>query len=79
MIVYKSQKESLVKNDKFLDLVELRFLMENFSVPTSTNIFKDTVAILIWEYNPIILVIESKSVAESYRQYFEFLWKLAKK
>lgn len=79
MIVYQSQKEDLLKNDKFLDLVELRFLKEDVKVPSSTNIFGNTVAILIWEYNPIVITIESKSVAESYRQYFDILWNVAKK
>lgn len=79
MIVYQSQKADLLKNDKFLDLVELRFLKEDVRVPSSTNIFGNTVAILIWEYNPIVIMIESKSVAESYKQYFNILWGIAKK
>lgn len=79
MLVYESQKDDLLKNDPFLDLVELKFLKENNKVPSSTNIFGNTVAILIWEYNPIVITIESKSVAESYKQYFEVLWNIAKK
>lgn len=79
MIVYQSQRENLLLNDKFLDLTELRYLKEDVKVPSSTNIFGNTVAILIWEYNPIVITIESKNVAESYRQYFEVLWRVAKK
>ncbi len=78
MIVYESQKKEFLKNDQFLDLVEMRFLKEDLRVPTSTNIFGNTVAILVWEYNPIVIIIESRSVAESYKQYFEILWKSAK-
>jgi sugar-specific transcriptional regulator TrmB len=78
MIAYLSQKKDLLKNDEFLDLVELRFLKEDLKVPTSTNIFGNTVVILIWDFNPVVILIESKSVAESYSQYFEILWKEAK-
>ncbi len=79
MIAFESQRQDLVKKDLLTDGVETRFLDEAFNVPSSTNIFRDTVAILIWEYTPIIILIESSGVAESYRQYFNQLWKNAKK
>ncbi len=66
------------KDENFRQLAQYRYLTESFPVLTSTNIFGSTVAILIWAQEPIVITIESKEVAESYRQYFMTLWKIAK-
>ncbi len=79
MIAYKSQRKSLLAKEPSWDLVDLRFVSDETHVPSTTNIFKNTVAILILDWNPIVITIESKNVAESYRQYFNFLWNTAKK
>lgn len=55
-----------------------RFIPEKFFNPTSTMVYGDKVAILIWEPF-IIIMIENKGLADSYRKYFELLWKIAKK
>ena len=34
---------------------------------------------VIWQENPIAVRIESKTIADSYRKYFWYLWKLAGK
>jgi len=47
--------------------------------PSSTMIFGDKVSINVFNQEPFAILIEDKSVAESYKKYFEYLWKLAKK
>ena len=79
LIAFKNQRDSLRKHDPWRALAEFRFLPQAFAVPSSTNIFKNTIAILIWSYDPIVITIESKEVAESYRHYFGALWKNAQK
>ncbi len=78
LIAFESQRELLDKNDTLRANTEFRYLTENFHVPSSTNIFNDTVAISIWSEDPIMIVIESPQVAESYKHYFESLWQMAK-
>lgn len=46
---------------------------------TETIIFNDTVAILVWTPDPSATIIQNKSVAQSYKHFFELLWKQAKK
>ncbi len=60
--------------------------LKNFDVryigeitPSSTMIFGNIVSIQIFDEKISVILIESKSVAESYRKYFESLWKSAKK
>ena len=77
VIAFMTQKNKLVQ-DQWRALSEFRFLPEDYPVVSSTNIFKDTVAIIIWEAEPIVITIESPRVAESYRHYFNALWDIAK-
>lgn len=44
----------------------------------TTNIYADKIAILLWTDVPEAIIIENKAAAESYRDYFEILWKSSK-
>ena len=46
--------------------------------PSSTMIFGDKISINIFNEKPFVILIENKSVAESYKKYFEYLWDIAK-
>jgi len=48
------------------------------TTPTSTMIFENKVSINVFDEKIFVVLIESKSVAESYRKYFEYLWKISK-
>lgn len=56
-----------------------RFLPDNFILPVNTSISKDRVVIFIFDKDPIAIEIRSKDVADSYRRYFDTIWKIAKK
>lgn len=77
LIAFRSQKEMIEGQNTISQFVNFRYLTEEFNVFSSTNIFNDTVAILIWCADPIVITIESSEVAESYKQYFVSLWKHA--
>jgi sugar-specific transcriptional regulator TrmB len=58
--------------------------LKNFNIkyieevtPSSTMIFGDIVSIQVFDEKTSVILIESKSVADSYKKYFEFLWKTA--
>ena len=49
-------------------------------MPTSTEIYKNkTLIFILNSEDPMAILIESKAVADSFRKYFEMLWKQAKK
>lgn len=60
------------------DIIELRFFDEKFEPLTETTIYGTKVAFVVWTVNPVITIIDNVHVADSYRQIFERLWKLAK-
>lgn len=58
---------------------EYRFLPEKFNMPMSTEIYGSKVAFFVLEeQDPMVIVIESKAVADSFRQYFYALWEQSK-
>jgi sugar-specific transcriptional regulator TrmB len=75
MLAFESQRKLLIKNEGQPVGVELRYLPETFPAPTSTNIFGNTVAILIWSAEPIVITIESEEIAANYKHFFQSLWK----
>lgn len=77
LVAFKDQKPLIESQTIAPQYNDFRYLSEEFAVFSSTNIFNDTVAILIWSADPIVITIESSEVAESYKQYFASLWKQA--
>ncbi len=61
-----------------LPLTKIKYVPSEFNSSVSTYIFGDKVALIMWVEDPLGVIIEHKSVADSYRNYFEYLWKTAK-
>ncbi|MEK6845347.1 MAG: helix-turn-helix domain-containing protein [Nanoarchaeota archaeon] len=58
---------------------KFRFIPNEYSTPTTTFIYGNKIAIIVWSETPVATVISSKEVAKSYKSYFELLWKQSKK
>jgi HTH-type transcriptional regulator, sugar sensing transcriptional regulator len=56
-----------------------RYVPKEIKSNVVTNIYGDKIAILIWTEEPEAIIIENKIAADSYRSYFEFMWKNADK
>lgn len=56
-----------------------KWIPKEYSLPSSTIIYGDKTATLLWSGEPLGIIIKSKEVAESYRSYFGLLWKIGKK
>ncbi len=67
---------SHVLNHQKMKLTKVRF--SNQKTPAGINICKDKTAIFVWKENPVVFVIKSKETANSFREYFEVLWSVAK-
>ena len=62
-----------------IPLTEIRYVPSEFHSSVSTYIFDGKVALIMWVENPLGIIIVHKSVYESYKNYFDLLWKIAKK
>jgi hypothetical protein len=58
---------------------KVKYLPEKYASPLAVNIYGDKVAIILWsKETPLAIVIKNRAIAEGYRKYFEFMWKVAK-
>ena len=80
--VKKKIKMRIVANIKIkptkIKLTKIKYIPKEFNSSVSTYIFDGKVALIMWVENPLGILIEHKSVYESYKNYFEYLWKTAK-
>lgn len=54
--------------------VQVRFMPQNSVTPSWISTYKDMVLIGVAEESPMAFFIKNKAVAESYQQYFYFMW-----
>jgi len=59
-------------------LTKIKYVPSEFNSSVSTYIFNGKVALVMWIEEPLGVIIEHKAVYESYKSYFEYLWKIAK-
>lgn len=66
----------MIKKDK-QENRESRIVDSRFPLPAIEIIFGDKVAIISSNFENLLIVIESKEVAQTHRSYFEIIWKFA--
>ncbi len=78
MKIIRSESTRDASWSKKIKCWEERFLSNMYTTPSTTYIYGDKVAIIVWPPDPMAFVVRSKTVSDSYRKYFEILWKVAK-
>jgi len=63
--------ESLVHKELF----KIRYLLN--TTPAEINVWKDKVMIVILRKSPTVILVNDPKVADSFKTYFEIMWKLA--
>jgi sugar-specific transcriptional regulator TrmB len=58
---------------------EKKYIPQKYANPLAINIWENKVAIILWKKSPIAIVIKEKEIADSYKKYFELMWKIARK
>ena len=56
-----------------------RFVDDKFMTPTTTWVYDNKVAVVVWSRIPIATLIKSKDAANAFRAYFALLWKSAER
>ena len=58
---------------------ETKFLPEELESPAIINIYGDRVVNVLWKKNyPLCFLLINKEISDSYKKYFDYLWKFAK-
>jgi len=58
-----------------MDLAKIKFAPKQYSSPSTCFIFGNIVVNLLWGESPTAFLIKSNLVAQSYRNYFNLLWR----
>jgi len=58
---------------------ELKYISEDFIIPSTILIYENKILNIIWKPELTGILIVNKDVADSYKNWFEALWKRAKK
>ena len=77
-IIYNSDVEKYTKKRKKLPLTEIKFFPQDLNSPVVTDILGDKIGIMVYNEKPFCFSIKNKEIASSYKNYFEYLWKIAK-
>ncbi len=67
------------RRGKFLPPFRAKYLLKESITPSSIVVYEDKIITIIWSEQPISILIESEKAARPYKEYFELLWKTAKK
>jgi len=91
-IMFQKRKKELKINSKVIlsessrktettkiSYANFKYIPDEFPALTTTFVYNNKTAIIIWGETPVATLIKSKEVAKSYANYFELLWKIAKK
>ncbi len=78
IIMNRISKETLGKDREKERLTEVKYMPKGYISPAAIDIFQDYVYIFLWEEKPFVFMIKNKLIAESFKAYFNFLWKIAK-
>ncbi len=78
-ILYNQDARIWAEERKKMAFTKVRFLPKNIKTPALIDVGKEYTATILFSENPLCFVIKNKKIAESYNEYFEFLWKQAKR
>ena len=79
ILLDSSAKQTLGKDREKEKYTQVKYMPEGYISPGAIDIFQDYVYIFLWEEKPFVFMIKNERIAESFKQYFWFLWKIAKK
>jgi len=66
------------KRHEFTKYKNIKVKSTNIKSEATTTIFNNTVSIHLIKDKPIVIIIKNKHIAESYKNYFNFMWKKIK-
>jgi sugar-specific transcriptional regulator TrmB len=77
MVYNEKVRESLKNYNR--KLIEMRFLSKEYDFPSTVLSYGNKTVTFIWTEQPMAIVITSDEVYKSNKNFFDILWKIAKK
>jgi len=74
MIFNQEAKDTYAREREATPLTEVKYLPKYAASPGTINIYKDQILISLLTEKPLIVKIQNKAIANSFREYFDLLW-----
>ena len=71
-------RDTIGRDSESQPFTSVRYLPKWYASDIAINVMGDMSLIPIWGEKPIVVLIKNKKVAESFKQYFNILWNIAK-
>jgi len=78
-IIYNQDSKEFGKKREKMKLTEVRYMKPELETPAWIDIFNDYVVTINVHGEPICFLIKNKESADSYKEYFELIWKQSSK
>lgn len=78
-IIYNSNAKEFGKIREKFTLTKVKYLPNNLISPNWIDVYKDTILFVVLLREPLTFVIRDKSLANSFRGYFDIMWNVSKK
>jgi Predicted transcriptional regulators len=76
-------KTRIIAHEKIksnLPLSEIRYLPKKYHSPLAVNVYGKKTALILWDREkPLAILINNERISSGYKNYFEILWKIARK
>ena len=76
--IYNLNAEDRIKYLNSLPYTQAKYLPQELDSQVSTNICGDEVVFVVWTEPVMVIQLKNKIIAETYKRYFNVLWKAAK-
>jgi len=76
-IIFNTEVKGKFKSQENSKLVQAKYLDE--TTPAAISIYSNKLIIALLTEKPVIFLIKSKETADSFRKFFDTMWKIAKK
>ncbi len=77
--IYNENAKERIKYLNSLPYTKADYLPKEYNSPATTTIYANKVSFWIWDKEPLVILVESKKMAEAYERYFWLLWSLTKR
>jgi hypothetical protein len=77
-IIYNANAKEYGKIRKKMPLTEVKYFSNKLISPNWIDVFPDAVLFVMVLSSPLAFVVRDKELANSFRNYFDILWKNAK-
>lgn len=74
-MMFSKQSAAFAGERAHIPLTSIKALPPSLQNPTTTDIWNDNVAFILYDAIPFIVSIKNKQFADSFREYFDALWK----